>query len=414
MADVSASNKVVRAVPGDAAPSRAYQRVLIAGGGFAAVEAALALRALASDRVKLALLAPEPVFRYRPAATSEAFDVAPIRGYDLEAIAADIGASYHRGRIEAVAPHKQWARTAAGGRLHYDFLILATGTRPVARVSGAITFRDQRDVSRLRRIIDDIEAGVVGRVAFALPPGTVWPLPLYELALLSARHARTHGATLDCTLVSPETAPLAIFGEAASRLVGDLLEDGGVRFIGSSVPCDVGRDGSLVLGDGARIEADRVVALPELRGRRITGVPANRSGFVPVNALGRINGLHNVYAAGDLTTFPIKQGGLAAQQADVVAHTVAEQLGVAVKQVRPPHVLQARLVGGERPLFLRTEFDWKGHATDAVLERGGDERSVTAAKVLGRYLVPYLETREPLSDGSRHDQVPADSRRVSG
>ena len=397
--------------PGNA--SRHRRRVLIAGGGFAAVEAALALKALADDRVQLVLLAPDPVFRYRPAATGESFDVSPTRGYDLPTIAADIGASYHRGRLEAVASRKQWARTAAGARLRYDCLLLATGARPVARVPGAITFRDQRDVSKLRRIVGEVEAGAVRRAVFALPNGTVWPLPLYELALLSARRARERGLTLECTLVSPEEAPLAMFGRASSRLVGDLLEDGGVRFIGSSVAAEVDRHGLLVLTDGTSIEADRVVALPELRGRRITGVPGNPSGFVPVDSLGRVEGLHNVYAAGDLTTFPIKQGGLAAQQADVVAHTLAEQLGVPVKQVRAPHVLRARLIGGERPVFLRTEFDWSGHPTKSALEGAGDEQAASAAKVLGRYLVPYLETRETLSDGAGRGRTHAASGRGS-
>jgi sulfide:quinone oxidoreductase len=388
-------------------PSHSHQRVLIAGGGFAAVEAALALKALTGDRVQVALLAPDAVFRYRPAATSESFDLAPTRGYDLQTIAADIGASYHRGRLEAVASRKHWARTAAGARLQYDRLILATGARPVARVSGAITFRDQRDVSKLRRIVAGVETGVVRRVVFALPAGTVWPLPLYELALLSARRASERGVTLECTLVSPEEIPLAMFGRAASQLVGDLLDDAGVRFIGSSVAAEVGRDGSLGLRDGASIGADRVVALPELRGRRITGVPANPSGFVPVDAFGRVEGLDNVYAAGDLTTFPIKQGGLAAQQADVAAHTLAQELGAPVKQVRTPQVLRARLVGGEQPLFLRTEFDWRGNPTNAALEGAGDEQAASTAKVLGRYLVPYLETREPLAEGHTRGQATA-------
>ena len=387
--------------------SHSRERVLIAGGGFAAVEAALALKALACDRVEVALLAPEAVFRYRPAATSESFVLTPTRGYDLQAIAADIGASYHRGRLEAVASRKRWVRTAAGARLPYDRLILATGARPVARVPGAITFRDQRDVSKLRRIVAEVETGVVRRVVFALPAGTVWPLPLYELALLSARRASERGAKLECTLVSPEATPLAMFGPVASRLVADLLEDAGVSFIGSSAAAEVGRDGSLGLTDGASIAADRVVALPELRGRRITGVPANPSGFVPVDAFGRIEGLQNVYAAGDLTAFPIKQGGLAAQQADVVAHRLAEELGTSVKQIRTPQVVRARLVGGERPLFLRTEFDWRGHPTNAALEGAGDEQAASTAKVLGRYLVPYLETREPLSDARIRGQVMA-------
>jgi sulfide:quinone oxidoreductase len=256
-------------------------------------------------------------------------------------------------------------------------------------------------------MVAEVETGVVARVVFALPAGTVWPLPLYELALMSARRAKERGMTLDCSVVSPEETPLAIFGQLASQLVGEVLEDAGVRFIGSSVAVQVRRDGSLGLRDGERIRADRVVALPELRGRRITGVPANPSGFVPADASGRVEGLRNVYAAGDLTTFPIKQGGLAAQQADVVAHTLAEELGAPVKQVRTPQVMRARLVGGERPLFLRTEFDWSGRPTTAALEGAGDEQAASAAKVLGRYLVPYLETREPLSEGRSRRQVRA-------
>lgn len=381
--------------------SRAHIRVLIAGGGFAAVEAALALRALASDRVELALLAPEPVFRYRPAATTEPFDLAPSRRYDLRAIADDVGATYRQGRLEAVASRKRWVRTASGGRLHYDYLILATGARAVVGVSGASTFRDQRDVPSIRRLLGEVEAGVVRRVVFALPTGVVWPLPLYELALLLARHARERGVAIECALVSAEQEPLAMFGRQASRLVGGLLEDGGVRFLGSSVADQVRRDGSLALKNGAQIEADRVVALPELRGRRITGVPTSRSGFVPADALGRVEGLQDVYAAGDVTKFPIKQGALAAQQADVIAHTIAAQLGAAVKHARARHVVRARLLGGERPLFLRTEFDWSGRPTSATLERAGTDEAAKAAKVVGRYLVPYLETCRPLDDDRR-------------
>ena len=99
-----------------------------------------------------------------------------------------------------------------------------------------------------------------------------------------------------------------------------------------------------------------------------------------------------------MTTFPIKQGGLAAQQADVVAHTIAADLGAPVKQVRAPRALQARVVGGESPVFLRAEFDWSGRPTRSTVVRVGDEDDAKAAKVIGRYLVPYLETQEPLRD----------------
>ena len=382
-------------------PHQGRARILIVGGGFAAVEAGLALRALAADRVGLAVLAPDPVFHYRPAATAEPFDVAPSRRYDLGAIARDLSAEYHEARLEAVAPRTHFVRTASGARLQYDALILASGARAVAGVSGAITFRDQRDIPLIRRLLGGLEAGTVTRIAFALPAGVVWPLPLYELALLSAGHARERGLAIETTVVAPEQRPLALFGDEASELVRGVLEDRGVRFVGGGVAKYVQRDGSLSLADGRAIRADRVVALPELRGRRFTGIPASRSGFVPVDADGRVEGLEDVYAAGDMTTFPIKQGGVAAQQADTVAQTIAAGLGVPIKRARAPRVLQARLLGGERPLFLRTEFDWTGQATGARIVRADDERAARAAKVLGRYLVPYLETRRPLTGAER-------------
>ncbi|MGA8338264.1 MAG: FAD-dependent oxidoreductase [Solirubrobacteraceae bacterium] len=381
----------------DTSRSRPAQ-ILIAGGGFAAVEAALALRALAGDRVALAVLAPDPVFHYRPAATTEPFDVAPSRRYDLRAIARDLRADYHKSRLEAVASRKHFVRAASGARLRYDALIVAAGARPVVGVPGAITFRDQRDIPLIRRLLRDLEAGAVRRTVFALPTGAVWPLPLYELALLSARHARERGVPIESTLVTPEREPLALFGTETSAVVRGLLEERGVRFVGEAVALGVQRDGSLALADGQLIQADRVVAVPELRGRRFTGVPASRSGFVPVDASGRVEGLEDVYAAGDLTTYPIKQGGLAAQQADVVAQAIAAGLGVPVKQVPAPRVLHARLLGGEPPVFLRTEFDWTGQPTRAALVRADDEDTAKAAKVFGRYLLPYVETLEPLSD----------------
>jgi sulfide:quinone oxidoreductase len=381
-------------------------RVLICGGGFAAVEAGLGLRALAGDRVSLVVLAPDPVLHYRPSATGESFDVSPSRGYDLRAIASDLGAEYHESWLEAVASHSHSVRTASGTRLRYDALILATGARAVVGVPGAIMFRDQRDIPQVKRVLGELEAGAVRSIVFALPTGATWPLPVYELALLAAGYARERGLALECTVLTPEDEPLELFGTEASAVVRGLLEERGVQFVGGAVAIGARRDGSLALADGGPIQADRVVALPELRGRRITGVPASRSGFVPVDASGRVQGLEDVYAAGDMTTFPIKQGGVAAQEADVVAHTIAAGLGAPVKQIRAPRVLQARVVGGDSPVLLRAEFDWSGRPAHSTVVRAVDEDSAKAAKVLGRYLVPYLETQEPLGDDAEPRVAP--------
>jgi sulfide:quinone oxidoreductase len=222
-------------------------------------------------------------------------------------------------------------------------------------------------------------------------------LPIYELALLTAARATERGLDVEISLVTPEREPLAGFGPRASKLVHGVLEDRGVHFIGAATAAGARRDGTLMLESDDPIRADRVVAVPQLRGRRIRGVPASRWGFVPTNTYGRVDGMEDVYAAGDITTFPVKQGGLAAQQADLIAHTIAAGIGASKKELRARHVLRARLIGGPTPLILRTEVDAWGRPGAATLERVDDREVNSSSKVVARYLTPYLETREPLA-----------------
>ena len=371
--------------------------MVIAGGGFAAVEAALAPRALAGDRVRLTAPSPDPFLRYRPAATLDAFDSTPLPTYSLRRITDDVGADYRETQIVSVAPESGYLWTSSGDRLPYDALVLAIGARAVAGIPGALTFRDQRDAHRLARILRELEDGAVRRIVFAAPPSCAWPLPLYELALMCAKHAGERELRVAISVVSPEHRPLDVFGHDASDLVGGLLAERGVSFVAGARAKEIRRNGSLELESGTAIAADRVVALPELHGWRITGVPANQVGLVPVDASGRAQGLDNVYAAGDMTTFAIKQGGLATQAADRIAHTIAAGLGAPVKERRTTHVLRARLVGGDRTLCLRAELDWSGQPTAASLEYADAEPADVAAKLFGLYLTPYLSAIKPLA-----------------
>jgi len=276
-------------------------------------------------------------------------------------------------------------------------LILALGARARAGVPGALTFRDQRDVPRFQRLLRELETLRTGRLVFVVPPGCTWPLPLYELALRSCAHAAERHMDLEVTLVSPERMPLAVFGADASRLVAELLAQRGVRFIGGTTASEVRSDGSVVLEIDGAIKADRVVAVPQLRANPVIGVPGSWWGFVPTDSSGRVERLVDVYAAGDMTTFPIKQGGIAAQQADRIAATIAAGLGVPVPDFRAATVLGARLVGGACPLFLCVELDALGQPSHATLVHDETDAAASSTKVFGRYLTPYLEARDRLA-----------------
>jgi sulfide:quinone oxidoreductase len=214
-------------------------------------------------------------------------------------------------------------------------------------------------------------------------------LPLYELALLTAAwlfDRRVAGARL--TLVTPERAPLAAFGDRASDTVAELLDRYGVALRSAVVPRAVA-EGTLVFGDDLTLACDRVVALARLAGPAVPGLPADSAGFVPVDAHGRVPGVPDVYAAGDVTAWPMKQGGLAAQQADAVAESVAAWAGAAVRPTAFRPVLRGVLLTGGTPAFLRA--DTRPHRSRSVARL--TPLWWPPAKVAGRYLAPYLAAR---------------------
>jgi sulfide:quinone oxidoreductase len=360
-------------------------RTVIAGGGVAGVEAALALQALAPELVSVDLVSPEPEFAYRPLVVSEPFGHGHVHMVDLRRIAADIGAGLHLAGLTGV--DRTNALLDDGSRLEFDALVIAAGTRLVPAVPGALTFAGIADVDAYRRLLDEIDAGTVKSVAFAVPHGVVWPLPLYELALMTARRPARHDAAF--TLVTPEEAPLDVLGPAAGRAVSELLEEHRIALRTSVFPISV-HDGRLTLAPEGTIDADRVVALPAQRGVEFDGVPRLPGGFIPVDEHGRVEDLPNVFAAGDITSYSVKQGGIAAQQADAVAEVIAAQAGAAIlpEPFRP--VLRSVLLTGNGPRYLSSRI------------KNGNELSSVATtqpfwspadKIAAPFLAPYLARR---------------------
>jgi sulfide:quinone oxidoreductase len=396
-------------------------RVLIAGGGVAALEALLALRDLAGHVVDVTLLSASREFVYRPVTVAEAFDRARARVYDLTDVLADQGAGKcGLGGLARVVPERRVAITDSGLEIGYDVLVVATGAQPREWLPGALTFRGRADVPALRDVLEALVRGRARSVAFALPSERVWALPLYELALMTAGHVREQGAAdVRVMLVTPEDEPLELFGPAAAAALQPLLAARGVSVRTSSRPALM-RGRVLVLTGGAELCADRVVALPSLEGPRLPGLPYDRDGFIPVDGFGRIRGLDDVYAAGDVTAFPLKQGGLAAQQADAVAGEIAARAGGTCppKPFRP--VLRGLLLTGGAPLYLRAEPQRLPRESTVAIEapsrhRAGRGASAAAGqalwwppgKIAGRYLAPYLATARPtpLDSGLLSDRV---------
>jgi sulfide:quinone oxidoreductase len=145
--------------------------------------------------------------------------------------------------------------------------------------------------------------------------------------------------------------------------------------------------GRLIVEDGEPIPADAVVALPRLLARGIAGLPGDEHGFVPVDEHGRVRGLTGVYAAGDVTNFPLKQGGLAAQQADAAAEAIAADLGEDLRPQPFRPVLRGLLLTGRAPRYLRAEVRRSRPARSTA---GREAIWWPPAKIAGRRLGPLL------------------------
>jgi sulfide:quinone oxidoreductase len=377
--------------------------VVIVGGGVAALECALALSHLAPELTDVTVIAPNLEFVYRPMVVREPFAYGSASRYPLQRIVSDAGATLLEEQLAWVDPGKHTLHTETGKAIEYDALLLALGAHTSARYEHAVTIDDRHMDKTLHGLIQDIEAGYIHSVAFVAPGAIAWPLPLYELALMSAGRAYDMGIELQATIVTPEDSPLAIFGSVVSGAVAELLEKANIQTI-SSAYAEVPRSGKVVISPGERhLQFDRVISLPELYGPPVRGIPLGDHGFIRVDPYGRVPGVEDVYAAGDAIDFPVKHGGLAAQQADVAAQSIAEQAGAPVTPARFDPVIHGMLLTDGKPLYLTAHITG-GHGFSS--EISDTPTWSPPGKIVARYLAPYL-------DGLDHERTQSETTLTS-
>jgi sulfide:quinone oxidoreductase len=376
------------------------RHVVVAGAGVAGLETALALQAVAPEHVSVELITPEDEFVYRPLAVAEPFHVGEMRRFPLARLVAAAGAELRLGALAAVDPDEKRATLADGSAVDYDVLVLALGAQPLPAVPGALTFRGRpEDSEELARLLERVATRDVRRLVFTVPAGSCWPLPLYELALLTGEYLSEHLTHAELTVVTPEEQPLGLFGTKASEAIALLLDMRGIGLRTATAPVAF-EDGVLRVADGRTVDADAVVALPKLEGPRLDGIPQDEHGFVPADEFGRVAGLTDVYAAGDLTQSAIKQGGIAAQEADAVAEAIAADAGAPVQPSPCRPVLRGLLFTGFVPRFLRHE-----EAGPSLVDT--QPLWWPPGKIVGRYLSPFLA--EHLGLAATSETAPGDA-----
>ena len=390
-------------------------RVVVAGGGIAALEALSGLRALAGDRVQATLLAPAVSFSYRPLSTAVPFTFREERTRPLAELAEGLGARFVGDALVEVDEGRNRVLTRNGDFLSYDALLVAVGARVSRGAPPGVTFRRGREGTRaFAELLRELEDGAAKSVAFVVPPGAAWPLDAYELAFVASLAGSRGKAGAKVLLLTAEQRPLEALGPAASEAVGAELSGDGVelvtgvevrdpkghdergRYAFSSVISQLTRRGRrgkrrlvLHLEPDSTLVVDRAVFLPVAQGPAVAGMAHDRRGFLRVDGHARVPGSPHHFAAGDATALSLKHSTLAASQGSAAAESIAAKAGAKIDPspwspvlygilTVPPHLTGARgspWLGSGEPV---THCLWwpPGH-------------------VSGRHLAPYLASRDP-------------------
>lgn len=371
-------------------------KVLIVGGGVGALETAIALNDLAGEKARVEICTGRGDFVYRPFAVGEPYGASRVLRYGLERLAERCGAEFRPENIAAVDPALCCATSHDGAEIPYDYLVVACGARLLWSVPGAVTFWGVADEGEMQEVVSHLRKGRLRRVVFTMPGGHGWALPAYELALMAAAEVARYGTPdTRLTVVTPEEGPLRIFGRRASEQVAEVLADHGVEVITDTHPVKY-EHGALEIVPGEAIDADAVISLPRLEGRHIEGIPYDTGGFIPVDDHARVPGLSHTFAVGDVTNFPVKQGGIATQQADAAAEAIAAELGCEAEANPLDPVLRGVLWTGSKPRYL---FGWLGggHGETSVASERPPWPIDNPSKLIGRYLTPFLSQLEGTS-----------------
>jgi sulfide:quinone oxidoreductase len=361
-------------------PQNSRPRIVIVGGGVSALETLLALRAALPDRLDIRVVSASQEFSYRPAQVAEPFGLGPARRYAISALCGANGADVLFDAVDSVDTEAHTLTTASGRQIGYDILVLALGAHAYPAFEHGVTFDRETVPEDFDEVLAASGEGFADQLAIVVPAGATWTLPAYELAMLTSWHSPKS----EVTLVTYEHSPLCAFGAVAAEGVTEVLDAAGIKL-------RVGQEAHVESATALRLgwewlEASRIVSLPLLSGPRLAGVPCDEHGFIPVDAHGRVEGIEDVYAAGDGTTIAIKQGGLAAQQADAAAAHIAARLGADIdpEPLRP--VLRGLLVTRDGPRYLRAEL----RDPDGTSAISTEPLWWPPSKIASRALAPYL------------------------
>lgn len=257
-----------------------------------------------------------------------------------------------------VDPVAQTVHLARGGKIAYDYLVIATGSRldreAIPGYDGTHDFYSMDGALRLREELRRFRGGRilmgVAGIPYKCPPAPV------EFVLMLEEHLRKRGLRerSSVTLLSPLNRAFTI--ESASKLVQPIFDKRGIElrtFFNVEAVDPVRRTVSSLEGESS--EYDLLVLVPPHRGSAVVEASGlgDAGGWIPTDRNTLQHRTHErIFTIGDATDLPISKSGSTAHfEAPVIASRIASLVrGTAPKTA----------YGGRVMCFLETG---SGHAT---------------------------------------------------
>lgn len=313
-------------------------RIVILGGGFAAISAAEALASAAGGEHEIILISKSREFIFFPAIVPMVFgDFQPeeIR-FDLRLKLAQHSVEFVEGDVTAINTKSRTVEVT-GDRMDltigFDFLVVAVGRRlAAANVPGLFKHAHHLlSVDAALKFKEAISTFESGSIVVGLCPDASLPVPVCETALaLGERFAKEiRRGDVSLSVVVPTTLENAFAGTALFRDVEDEFDRAGIGLVSDFAVTTVEKK-RIVSALGDSVDYDLLMLIPPFSGQlslRNYGAVTDISGFAKVNSLMQVTGLDRVYAAGEIVSMPgPKFGYMAMRQGRVAAANILAEL----------------------------------------------------------------------------------------
>jgi len=343
-------------------------RVLILGGGFGGISAALALRDMlpTDDEVVLIernthyMMGLRKTWAMLGTATREA-------GQRPLSLLAKRGITVVQGAATSIDPAAR-SIEVNGERLEGDALIVALGAQhaPQAVPGFAEYALSQYDPARIPQAAETLSGFAGGRVVVGIF-GIPYPCPPapFELALLLNDVFKAKGVSVSIEVFSPQPMSMPVLGEIGCSVLDSRMESHGIHFRANTKATAV-EPGRVVLADGSHIPFDLLFGVAAHRAPEIVvqGGLAETGGWIKVNPHTLETTFPGVYAIGDVTQIALangmplpKAGVMAEAEGMIAARNITDMLAgrpsSAVFEGRGGCFLEA---GGGKAMMIQGHF----------------------------------------------------------